>query len=452
MKIVPRPALAAACCLALAAPAAAIPPNPPIALPPHTAPDASDSQSTEMKAELQRAKDAINTAKKPEDLDPIVFALQKYENNGFGGGVVQPAGPGDQELLQQLIGALEFTKQWQNYLSHIAAGEPDQARSDLQMISQNTNGMILIPRSRLLALLDGRQALALPGNVPAAPAEVPDAQKIIDGISTLDDLPTALGKLNDLAAQQDNLARDYAQHLAPMVEVYEDLKNGLPTSVSIDFMGGLSGAGVSVKANSLLLKFILQHYFDTYKGAPPADAETPAAYATRVKNDALAGQDWGLLKKAVSVHAFLYRDVANGMTTDDATAGIDQMIAGLNQDEAGQYALAVESLLNALKAGSLEIPARFIGQKLDAIKRDHPAEYDQGVESYLAPLPPQYPFMPGMNPALFNPAFRGARHWPRLPNPLDPALSFPATKPAPTTTNAAPSAAALPSTNAPAAN
>src|ERR1700761_2403625 len=82
MKTVPRPVLVATCCLAFTATAAASAPDAPVASPPHTAPDKNETQATDMKAELQRAKDAVNSAKKPEELDPILFDLQKYENNG----------------------------------------------------------------------------------------------------------------------------------------------------------------------------------------------------------------------------------------------------------------------------------------------------------------------------------------------------------------------------------
>ena len=435
MKTVPRPVLVAACCLTLAALAALASASAPDAIssPPHMAPDKNDAQATEMKAEFQRAKDAVNSANKAEDLDHVLFDLQKYENNGVGGLTVAP---GNVDLQRQLIAALEFTKQWQNYLSHLAAGDANQARNDLQALSQNEFGPGLIPRSRILELMHSTQAPAPASDAPAPEVSAP--QKIVDGINTLDDLPTALSKLNDLAAQ-DEIARDYAQHLAPMVEVYEDLKNGLPTSVNIDFMGGLSGAGISVKANSLLLKFILQHYFDTYKGAPPRDDETPATYAARVKNDALAGQDWALLKKALTAHAYLYRNVAMGGAPDDEAVGLDHMITAINQDEAGQFALATESFLDALKAGSLDVPAKFIGGQLDALKRDHSAEYDAGMQAYLSPVVNGNPYFPGMNPAMYNPAFRNRffpGQPPGFPVPPNPALQIPGTKAA--TTNAPP--------------
>jgi len=152
MKTVPRPVLVAACCLALAATAAASAPDAPISSPPHTAPDKNEAQATVMKAELQRAKDAVNSAKKPDDLDPILFDLQKYENNGVGGPTVAPD---NQDLQRQLIAALEFTKQWQNYLSHLTSGDVSQARNDLFALSQNNYGPSLIPRSRILALMNG---------------------------------------------------------------------------------------------------------------------------------------------------------------------------------------------------------------------------------------------------------------------------------------------------------
>ena len=429
--------------------------NGPITSPPSTTDNKSAAEAAEMAAVLQRAKDAVNAAKKPEDLDSIISDLQKYQNSAgpFGFATNPSVAPSNQHLLQQLLSALEFIKQWQNYLSHLNAGDTNQARNDLQMLSQNNFGPTLVPRSRILALLYGQQTPSPASNTPAPASSGADAQKIIDGINTLDDLSTALAKLNTLAAD-DPFARETAQHLAPMVEVYQDLKNGLPTSVNIDFMGGLTGAGVSVKANALLLKFILQHYFDTYKGAQPGDDETPASYVARVKRDALSGQDWELLKKVLTVHAYLFRDVsrADGLLDNEA-GGVSALITGLNQNQAGQYALAVESFQNALDAGTVDIPAKFIGEHLDAIKHDHPHEYDSGMEAYLAStVPPNFSssfrqlmMIPAVRDVLMSFRRQQAGRMPSMrvisgptPTPLD----FPGTKPA-----AATSPLPSPSTN-----
>ncbi len=353
MKAPARLALAAAFgATLLATPASAAPPVPNV--PP--AANTKDDDVTQMRAQLQRTKDAVNAAKKPEDLDPVLFDLQKYENNGFGfgGAVSGDFTPEKQRLYQQLVSAAEFTKSWQSYLSHTATGQADQARNDLYSLLQNNYGSGLMPRSHLLALQAGQQAPPVAANGAAVQPVVAEAQKIIDGINTLDDMQGALEQLNS-RGQEDALAREDAQHLAPMVEAYGDLKHGLPTNVSIDFMGGVTGAGVSIKVNSLLLKFILQHYFDTYKGPPPRDDETPADYAQRVKSDALAGSDLVLLKKALTVHSWMFRNVTNA-TPDDETAGFDDLTSGINQQAAGQYAQAVVAYLRALKSGNPQHP------------------------------------------------------------------------------------------------
>jgi hypothetical protein len=397
--------------------------------PPSAGPDKSGDEATQIKALLQRVRETVNTAKKPEDLDPVIFEMQKYQNNGFGFNPMVAAG--NQEHLPQIFAALEFTKQWQNYLSHMAAGETEQAHNDLSQLSQNNYGASLIPRSRLLALM-AVPASPPPDNATVAAPATGDAQKIVDSIHTLDDLEPALGKLNEIAAQ-DGAAREYAQRLAPMVEVYGDLKNGLPTSVDIDFMGNVTGAGISASVNIMLLNFILQRYFDSYTGAPPAADETPAAYTHRVLNDALAGQDWILLKKALNAHEYLSRNVAAG-GTDDETTGFDQMITGINQQTARQFSLAVTSYLTALKSANIRIPAKFIGNQLEAIKRDHPSDYDAGMTAYLNPPMPEMPQMqPGMNPGLYYMMMQRARAGMPMPPGFFPGASpYPAPRPSPT--------------------
>lgn len=415
MKALLPAALAVALCLTLEIPASASPPSADISTlgsSPAAEQKKDDATTAKMKAEFQHLRGLVNAAKKPEDLDPVLFDLQKYENGNFLSGIT----PDNQELYQQLVGGVQFAKEWQNYLSHMATGQTDMARSDLSSLSQNNYGAGLIPRSRILALLANPPA-PNPGDATPVANNGLDYWKMIEAMNSLDDLEPTLDRLNALSAN-DATARGYAERLAPMVEIYGDLKSGLPTSVNINFMGGTEGAGATAKINALLMNFILAHYFDTYKGAPPADNETPAAYVTRVKNDAFAGQDWPLLKKALTAHAFLYRNIAAASgAPDNETAGFDDLVAGINQEEAGQYALAVASFQDALKAGSLDIPAKFIGTRLDEIKRDHPAEYDSGMATFLSPPMPQYnPGMnPGMNPAMYNAMMYQQRFRPGMP-------------------------------------
>ncbi len=154
----------------------------------------ADAEIADVKALLTRAGQTITQAKKPEDLDNLVEEIGKHANNN-GNSALQ----GDQELSRQLSSAFEFVKQWQNYLAHLAAGQTDQARNDLQNLSNNNYGDGLLPRSKLLELESPDRLLAPSGKpAPAASAPALQAQAIVDGIKTLDDIKPALAKLEPL--------------------------------------------------------------------------------------------------------------------------------------------------------------------------------------------------------------------------------------------------------------
>ncbi|HEY3900451.1 MAG TPA: hypothetical protein VGM54_17720 [Chthoniobacter sp.] len=66
-------------------------------------------------------------------------------------------------------------------------------------------------------------------------------------------------------------------------------------------------------------------------------------------------------------------------------------LAGLNQEKAMQYVFAVISFEQALKTGSQLISAELIGGHLERIQKEHPQEYQKGVENSLNPPAPASP-------------------------------------------------------------
>jgi hypothetical protein len=77
--------------------------------------------------------------------------------------------------------------------------------------------------------------------------------------------------------------------------------------------------------------------------------------------------------------------------------GVDDLLAGINQEAAEQYSLAVVSYQDALKVSDTTIPAKFIGTRLAAIKQNHPAEYEDGMK--MVTSPPSGRSVPGAAPA-----------------------------------------------------
>jgi hypothetical protein len=103
-----------------------------------------------------------------------------------------------------------------------------------------------------------------------------------------------------------------------------------------------------------------------------------------------------LLRGAINVKGILEPN-DNGAGSY-STNPIDSLLAGLNQEAAGQYVMAVASYEGALRSTSPFVPVKFIGAHLAAIQKDHPPDYAEGLEQPAVPMygnPYARPIMPG---------------------------------------------------------
>jgi hypothetical protein len=357
--------------------------------------DRDDAEIAAVKSLLSRAGQVITQAKKPEDLDDLIAEMSKHGNTNYGG---DPALQGSPDLLRQYSSAVEFVKKWQEYLAHLADGQTDQARSDLQVMSQNNYGEGLLPRSKILEL-ESPDRLIAQASKPAEATSTPamQAQAILDGIKTLDDMKTGLQKLDPLRQSDMQELQSVCSQLQEMEDNYVNIKAGLPLQPAMYYGYNPNGISVPPAIRSQMLLLTLQVQFNSFKGLPPAADEKPADYIDRVIADATARQDWDLLRRA---------DAARGSLTSNLgpafSGGVESIIAGVHQETAGQYALAVQSYETALKNDDPAIPAKIIGDKLTAIQRDHPKEYADGMQLTVSPPAPRYYQGPGQ-PSRSNP-------------------------------------------------
>lgn len=403
----------------------------------------------DMQTFLKHVSDEVSKAKKAEDLDGVLAELQKYNMNRSGG-----YDPGSQALVQQVSQSFEFVKLWQNYLSHMENKQGQLATNDLQSLSQNNYNVSLVPRSEILRLLASAKDLP-PGdgngngeNINSGQnARTVEAEKIISDIKTLDDMEPALRKLDPLRLNNNQAAQNCFNGLDPFVQLYINVKAGLPATINTTSFGSGEGLRLAPGLQAQLLNFVLQHYFDSYKGAPPAVDELPPVYVRRVMDDAIERKDWALLRQALSTQTYLNRSVNLGLyTNNSASAGVDDLLAGLNQEAAGQYALAVVSYESALKIPDTTIPAKLIGEKLAAIQKDHSQEFTQGMQMFTQPPQPQmyngFPYRPGMSGYPGYPNMpNGMPYRPGMPGGSDsqsPILSIPGTAKPPTPVPAPP--------------
>lgn len=335
-----------------------------------------EAAATEMQELLKRLSEITAKATKAAELDETLDGLQRIRGDRYSYYAE------DQPLFQRVTAAVEFAKLWQDYLSHLATGQAQLALTDLQSINQNNYGAGLIPRSQLL----DRMAAAPPAEgKPEAVATPLEVVEIIRGIKTLDDMGPALQRLAALPQSNPQTARACA-NLAPLVQAYTSVKASLPEITNLNLAGANDELSIAPPLRSRLLVFILRHYFDSYRGAAPGPDETPQAFVDLVMADAVSREDWPLLRKAVAGQSYLNRNSAlNVYATSNIAAGIDQLLAGINQEAASQYSKAVASYQSALKVADITGTAKLIGNKLAAIKRDHPKEYEEGLQTPPAP-------------------------------------------------------------------
>lgn len=86
------------------------------------------------------------------------------------------------------------------------------------------------------------------------------------------------------------------------------------------------------------------------------------------------------------------------VTSSSDSSALTQFLAGLNQEKAKQYSLAVASFQAALKTGSQIVSPELIGEHLEAIRAQYPTEFEKGVQ--IALNPPQ----PTPDPRYISPA------------------------------------------------
>jgi hypothetical protein len=388
--------------------------------------DRAEAEAADAKALVQRAADKVNQAKKPEDLDDLIVELQKHENNRFGDNAQ------NQALNAQVRAALEFTMRWQDYLAHLAGGQTEQARQDIQNLAANNSGVNFIPRSKLLALEATPLKVEADTNKPEPPPPVSPVKAILDNIKTVDDLAPALARLEPLRnANYDG--QNAFNSVEQLLQAYRDLKAGLPTQYNLGNGGSNSLVPAPVRTQFLLLA--LQTRFESYKGAAPAPTEKPVDYVNRVSADAIEREDWPLLQDAVHARSYLSQSSGMGFTFTNGS-GISSLITASHQEAAGQFTLAVASYEAALTSNDDAVPAKVIGDKLAAIQREHPKEYADGMQLTVSPPGPRSYEMP--EPGLPKGANLPGR-WPagNPTAPIPPTLLSP---PANTNTDAAPAA------------
>ncbi len=384
----------------------------------------ADAFEAKADAVLAKVQDALTQAKKTTDLDQALKDLQTLQPTpGAPGYEASPA------LAGKINATFQFVTQWQDYLSAMSSGNMQQAQNNLRMILENRqiDAPIFFPRSEILArLVEASGGNPNPPNVASSPtATVTDPDIILAKIKQPDDFQKMLPELARVPGPNPQTPWDWSW-LASMDKTRLDAVAGLP--VSLNFQSYLNGPywGDNIsRIVAMELLASLPYYFGTDVSDPPKPNETVSDYLERLSGDAETAGNLALLQRVIAVKVALVNPGRNVMS-----GGTPQFLAGLSQEAAGQFAPAVVSYENALKNVENSLPVHIVGERLAAIQKEHPDEFEKGMASFTAPPPPinlwpgygippwNRPGIPGM------PGYQGPNPVTVLPIPM--AISIPA--------------------------
>jgi hypothetical protein len=337
--------------------------------------------SASVDALIKRVSLVVLKATKASDLDQLLIDLEKIQQTGRETyGIDQDR----QRASQRALSAYQFVAGWQDYLSELATGKIQEAQNEMNSLAQNNYGELLVPRSDIL----DRANRLTPGTNGHGKNTMPSesVRQIALGIQSPDDLAPTLKRIEAMAStQNDPDFSSVVQSLQSLTKNYEDAKAGM---TGFEFGNSvLMPQFDNPKLYAKLWIFLLEHEFNAYQGPPPVEGESPLQFLENILTDAEKRQDWHEMQQAYLPYSYLEQNsffLINHGEYDMRDFGI--MLAGLNQETAGQYAPAVLSYENALKSSNTYLPAKFIGERLSGIEKNHPKEYAEGLQ--LAGLAP----------------------------------------------------------------
>jgi len=342
---------------------------------------AENSYASQVAAALNQAEEAVKTAKTPQEIDAPMKALSAFRNQQGNDRRSEET----RMLLNKVSPTLNFLQRWQDYLAAKAAGSENRARDSLRNLLNNEN-VEFIPRSQILLELQ-KYPTDEDRNEPTKTEEI-DA--IVAKMTTLDDIPQAIQQLRQLVGR-NRYGYGGGEPLGATISAlntlernYREYQAGLPARLETPVQMPDFASPAIVPLRVQLLVLALPRYFGGGPDVAFKPRETVQDYLTRLTNEAQQRGDATLLTKVRHAQRAISGSSYAGEGYSAEQTAMNSYVAGQNQEKAGQFMLAVISYESALRAGSDAIPAKQIGDRLAALQREHPQDYEAGLRQFNA--------------------------------------------------------------------
>ena len=285
-----------------------------------------------------------------------------------------------------LPAAEEFLNQFQDLL--VAAEKGTAVNGPAQrMKGLNSSRQLIefIPRTELDELLETAFSGLKTRHIIALSDQEFDQklQQIIDGVTKPEELGSALKQLLDtIATQQKATGSMFSggvfNSAKTINRIHEDILAGRATTVDISLLTQNEDGDRTGKIKHMLVRFLMPRVLGADPEIEMKEGETLSVFLIRTVAFAIKSRNWTQLSKILDVCERLPTNLSPLNATD--TSAFKQFLAAQNLERTHQYPSAVAAYHAALKTGSQNIPLDFIGEHLTTIEKEHPKEYQAGVE------------------------------------------------------------------------
>ncbi len=259
--------------------------------------------------------------------------------------------------------------------------KPDASKRDVGeslrlMTSTVSRGLgDLMPRSELLERIQAASERVSPAVKKPAISYVEAETQVRDtvrNIKKLEELGAAIDKIDAVYSTMRQTGGHYSDtniltNLRSYRRTYDELRAGTATSMSFaNASGSTFGLDELGPIKNMLVIFALPRVLRTPENMAPGENEPVSSYLQRVLDAAEAMR-------------------LSTVASPSDSAAMRQFFAGLNQERARQRSAAVTSYLAALKTGSQAVPSEHIGDRLEAIKKEFPSDFEAGEATTNTP-------------------------------------------------------------------
>lgn len=291
----------------------------------------------------------------------------------------------------------------------------------------------VIPRSEFLELVNSAtERLPKKGQKLGAlnPEEFDKKlQEMTDGVTKVDELGGALKRILDFIQVQEKASgitynSGVPNHIKRINRFYEDIQAGRGTALDVSLLLQREEGERIGNIKAMLLRSLMPRIVGCSEEDGMRENESLSPFLARIAAGAIGKRDWNQLARVLEFFQRLPSNQSPLSSTD--SSAFKQFLAALNMERTQQYPMAVASYHSALKTGSQMIPLDFIGEHLAVIEKEHPKEYQAGIE--LAKTPPIERYIPGSRPGIYPPASSSLRMETTQPIQLLPAAKPPASE------------------------